>query len=162
MRFLTTTLVAVLLFGVFSAGYATASSDAGVASQPTSQPTAAPAEPADPVAGVSSIVALFKAGEYRSAIAAVITLLIFFWRRYAQSWAIVKIPAKHVAWVTALVGLIAALPAHLVADPFVWRRFLLDGFLIGGRAVLLWSTVGKHVLPKVFGDVPEKKPQPIA
>lgn len=126
--------------------------------QPASSPAAKRSAPVDEAAPpvvetVTGIVKMFKNHEVKAAIAACITLVVFLWRRFLGALVIKKIPTKHLAWVTALVGLVAALPAHLAVTPFVWWKFLLDGFLIGAEAALLWSTVGKHVLPKIFGAV---------
>lgn len=119
---------------------------------PASQPVkASPATPEAPA--FSTLVQLFKDHKWRPAIAALITLIIFFWRRYLGVLLIKKIPAKHLGWVTAVIGLLAALPANLATEPFVWWKFVLDGFVTGAEAALLWSTVGKLVLPKVFGEV---------
>lgn len=152
MKNITRALFVVLVFTV-SYG-AVLAADAGLvapdaAVTPASQPAVATP---NPVEAVSGIIKFFKDHNWRPAIAGCITLLVFFWRRYAGAWLLKKIPTKHLPWVVALVGLVSALPAALTVEPFVWYKFLLDGLITSGEAVLLWSTVGKMVLPKVFGE----------
>lgn len=110
-------------------------------------------EPENVVSGVKMVVKLFKEHKWRPAIAALLTLIIFFWRRFIGKLLIAKIPAKYMAWVTAGIGLLATLPAHLMVEKFNIWTFLLDGFVTGAEAAILWSLVGKHLLPKVFGEV---------
>lgn len=117
-------------------------------------------EPVNPVEEVSSVVKFIKDKDWRPAVAGIITLIIFVWRRFLGKLLIDKIPAKHMAWVTAAVGLVATLPAHLTAESFKWTHFILDGFITGAEAAILWSLVGKHLLPKIFGEV--KKDEPAA
>jgi len=121
-------------------------------------PVAKPAtKPAPAVAEqVGMLVQLFKDKQWRPAVALLITLIIFFWRRFLGKLLIDKIPVKHLGWFTALLGVLAAVPAALGQANFVWYKFATDVLLISGPAVLFWTTVGKHVLPKVFGAVPEK------
>jgi len=159
------TVAGLLLFTiVLLAIPSLAAPDASPASQPA---TKAPAEPAakapvkaeapeapkDVVSGVSTVVSLFKEHKWRPAIAALLMLLVFIWRRFLGGLLIKKIPAKHMAWVTAAMGLLAALPAHLTVEHFSVWKFLLDGFVTGAQAAILWSMLGKHFLPKVFGEV---------
>lgn len=150
--------IACLLFLaiVLAAGNALAA-DSGVAG-PTSKPAKAKVEvpttpPTNVVEGTKGVIALFKAQEWRPAIAALIMLLVFIWRRFLGKLIIKKIPNKHLAWVTAAVGLVSALPVHLAAPDFSVWKFLLDGFITGAQAAILWSMLGKHLLPKVFGAV---------
>ena len=153
--------ISIVLFSilVLAGSFALAVDSGAPASQPAVKTGAtakdAPEAPANVVDGVKGVVALFKAQEWRPAIAALVMLLVFVWRRFLGVLIIKKIPAKHMAWVTALVGLLAALPAHLAAEQFSIWKFLLDGFITGAEAAILWSMLGKHLLPKIFGEVKE-------
>jgi hypothetical protein len=101
---------------------------------------------------VGTLVQLFRSHEWRPAIALLLTILIYFWRRFDKI-IIAKIESKYIPWITALMGFLATLPSHLSVTPFVWANFILDGFVTGAESALLWSLVGKAVLPKVFGEV---------
>lgn len=114
-------------------------------------PASAPVEAKPVVEQVTGVYKLFKNKEWRPAFAALLTLLIFFWRRF-DSKLIGKLPAKHLAWITALVGMLGALVPHLLAPTWSWGDFVLDGLLLGSTAALFWSTLGKLVLPKIFGE----------
>ncbi len=148
------TFASILFFIIILVG----ATDAGT-SVPASQPTDEKKETTktedtlDAVGQVGGIIKLFKEKAWRPAIAAVLTLLVFLWRRFLGSFLISKIPAKHLAWVTAVIGLIATLPAHLTTESFNIWTFLLDGFVTGAEAAILWSMLGKHLLPKIFGEV---------
>jgi len=108
-------------------------------------------------AEVGAVVQLLQNHQWRPAVAALLTLLMFFWRRYGGVLVIKWIPASHLGWVTALVGFVATLPAHLTAPTFSWGAFVLDGLITGGEAGLFWSTLGRQMLPRLFGEIPEKK-----
>lgn len=162
--------VLVMGLSIYEAWAADAGADAGAgAVAPATQPAAAPtkpaapatpaapaAEPEDAVTLFKMVVTLFKDGAYRPAIGALITLLMFFWRRFLSGLLIGKIPTKHLGWFTAALGVLAAIPAALSTSPFDIWKFLLDALLISGPAVLFWTTLGKTVLPKLFGELPAK------
>lgn len=150
----------------YEAWAADAGASAGAAVAPAPAPTSAPAAsttapaqpqtPEDIVSLVGLIGKLFKDGAYRPAVGAIITLLMFLWRRFGSGLLIGKIPTKHLGWITAAIGVVAALPAALAANPWSWSKFAVDALLISGPAVLFWTTLGKLLLPKVFGALPEK------
>ena len=81
---------------------------------------------------------------------------MFIWRRFASGLLIGKISAKHLGWFTAALGVLAAIPASLATEPWSWGKFFADALLISGPAVLFWTTLGKTLLPKVFGALPAK------
>lgn len=170
--------VLIMATGIYEAWAADAGASAGAvapapaapaapATQPAAKPAPAkpasvPVEPAtaeEAISLVGVIGKLFKDGAYRPAVGAIITLLMFIWRRFASGLLIGKVPAKHLGWFTAALGVLAAIPASLATEPWSWGKFFADALLISGPAVLFWTTLGKTLLPKVFGALPEKKPE---
>lgn len=111
----------------------------------TSQPAATGATPS--AEDVGTLVVLFKEHKWRPAIALLITIIVFVVRKFLS-----KIPSNALPWVAAGLGILSALPAHLAQDPFVWWKFLLDGFIVGSEAIALWSLVAKKVLGKYLPD----------
>lgn len=95
----------------------------------------------------------FKGGKYREGIAGLIVLLVYFWRRYGSKLVIGRLSPWWVGFVTVLFGYIGTLPEMLAAESFNWVNFIWAGLITSGQAMLFWQTVGKKVLPKVFGEV---------
>jgi len=126
---------------------------ATLASQPAKVVTGAvkvAAEPEiNPVAQVSAIVEAFKSEHVRVAIAGILVLLIWAWRRFASKLLIGKIPNKWLPLVTALVAFLAAIPTTLAATPWSWSTFLWQGLITGAEAMAFWSVLFKFVLPNV-------------
>lgn len=122
---------------------------------------AAPDEPKDVPEAVktgSRIWAAFKDGKYREAIAGVILLLLFLWRRFASRFIIGKLSTWQVGFVAVLLGFLGTIPEALAVEPWNWKVFLLSGLATSGEAILFWKTLGQKLLPKVFGDIPQKEP----
>ena len=123
--------------------------DSGVAA-----PTSAPAAPVAPttideaVGTVQQVIASFKSEHVRAGIAGLITLLIFIWRRFLSGFIIGKIPSKYLAFVTAGVAFLAALPVALAASPWSWMTFVWQGLITGAEAMAFWSLFGKHLLAR--------------
>jgi hypothetical protein len=105
---------------------------------------------------LKQIVAGFKDGSYREAIAALITLLVFLWRRFFNNFVMAKIQDTFwVAIIAAGLGFLSTLAVQLVVGDFSWAKFLLEGFVTSAEALALWTLVGKKLLPKIFGKLVE-------
>ena len=104
-----------------------------------------------------SIFADFGGGKYREAIAGLITLLIFGWRRFARGLVIGKLSPWWVGFVTVLLGFAGTIPEALATTPFVWTTFLWWAIATSSEAMLFWMTMGKKVLPKIFGKIAPKE-----
>jgi hypothetical protein len=106
---------------------------------------------------VKTVVKNFKDGEIRLGIAGILMLLIFVWRRFIHDFVLNKTGKKWAPLVVAALGFVSSLIIELGNPVFSWRTFLLGGLFTSGAAVLFWSTLGKIVLPKVFGDTKKKE-----
>ena len=99
---------------------------------------------------VDGLKAAFSNG-WRAGIAAVISLLMFFWRRF-DTLVLAKIPNKWLPFVVAGVAFLAAIPASLTVEPWSWTTFIWQGLLTGAQAMALWSIVLKHVLKRFLPE----------
>jgi len=122
-------------------------------------PEVKPAE-TSPVDQAKGVWDAFKGGKYREAIAGVLVLVVFFWRRFGAKFIIGKLSTWQVGLLTVVVGLIATIPEALAATTFDWKTFVWSGLLTSAQAMLVWKTVGQKILPKVFGE--SAKPDPVA
>jgi hypothetical protein len=122
---------------------------------PKSDAPKVPETAADASGLVSTIVKAAKEKNYRELVAGIMVLLVFAWRRFGSKFLLNKLPAKAMPFVTALIGLLTAAAGGLVASSFTWKGFLVDGLTLSAEAMLFWSTLGKFVLPKVFGEIPD-------
>ena len=125
---------------------------APVKAAPTTQPaTVTPAEPGtvpEAVGTFKGIIADFRSGKYREAVAGVLMVLMFLWRRFAGKLVIGKIKSDWwLRFVTLLVSFAATIPVALTADGFNWTRFLWEGLATGAEAMLFWSLVLSKILP---------------
>ena len=109
-----------------------------------------------PLTAAKNAWGAFKGGKYREGIAACIMLLLFVWRRFLHKLVIGKLSPWWVGFVTILLGYIGTVPEALAADPFSWKTFIWGGILTSGEAMLMWQTIGKKILPAVFGEPPKK------
>lgn len=94
---------------------------------------------------------LFSGGHWRLALASLITMLIFLWRRFASRLLVGKLGEWGMAFTTALVAFLATIPEALAMEPFTWTAFLMSGIATTGEAMAVWHLAGKKMLPKLFG-----------
>lgn len=116
-------------------------------------------EPTDIPSAVKTgkeIFSAFKGGKFREAIAGIIVLLLFLWRRFASKLIVGKLSPWWTGFVTMLLGYLGAIPEALAVEPWKWSTFIFTGLLTSAEAMLVWSMLGKKLLPKVFGDIPKK------
>jgi hypothetical protein len=129
------------------------------AKAPASQPTVKePTNVGEAVDTGKNIYHAFKGGKYREAVAAILMLLLFLWRRFASKFIIGKLSPWWVGFVAVLLGYIGSIPGALMAAKFSWLSFVWNGLLASAEAMLLWQLIGKKVLPKVFGEVKKEEP----
>jgi hypothetical protein len=154
-------MLAVLFFGWLALAAPDASAPASqpvTKAEPASQPATMKAEekkaeePPPVAEQVSMIYEFFKDAKYREGVAALIVLVVFLWRRYLSKLLIGKVPKKYLPFVVAGVGFLASIPVALAAKELTWGHFVVQGLVLSGEAVLFYSTVLKHLLPKVFGE----------
>ena len=101
----------------------------------------------DPAAAVSVIVQAFKQGHWSLAIGTLVLLLVWVVRRFL--WQLIP---KHVLpWLALALAMATTVVVGLIAG-VVWWQALIDGLLTSGVAVLFWSTLFKHILPKPEPD----------
>jgi hypothetical protein len=100
----------------------------------------------------------FKGGKYREAIAGLITLLLFVWRRFGSKLLIGKMGGWGVAWTAAAMGLLATIPEALATVPFSWWTFAWNALATSAEAIAFWELAGRAILPKLM---PVKGPPPI-
>ena len=96
----------------------------------------------DPGAAVSQVIDDFKAGHWELAIGGLIMILIWVMRKFLWT----TIPTKALPWLALALGAVSDMSRLLIAGE-VWWQALIGGLLTGGAAMLLWSTVGKALLP---------------
>jgi len=134
------------------------------ASAPATAPAAKPTEPKDvpeAVKTAGSIWSAFKGGRFREAIAGVILILLFIWRRFGAKIIIGKLSTWQIGFVAVLLGFLGTIPEALAAEPWSWKTFLWSGLATSGEAMLFWKTLGQKLLPKIFGKMPtEVKKEP--
>lgn len=94
----------------------------------------------------------FKGGKYREGIAGIIMVVVFIWRRFGSKFIIGKLSPWWVGFITVLCGYVGTIPEALSSDVFSWGQFFWAGLLTSGEAMLFWQTLGKKVLPKLFGE----------
>lgn len=125
-----------------------------------------PEEPKDvpeAVEEVKDIWAAFKGGKYREAIAGILVVLIFMWRRFGAKFIIGKLSTWGVGLVTVILGFVGTIPEALTVDPWNWKTFIWSGLLTSAEAMLLWQMIGKKVLPKIWPtDDPKEDLKPEA
>jgi hypothetical protein len=100
-----------------------------------------------------SVFHAFKDGKYRTAIAILISMIIFFWRRFLSAFIIKKLSPWWVGFVTVFLGFVGTLPSMLASPAFSWSNFIWSGLLTSAEAMLFWQMIGKKALPKVFGEL---------
>lgn len=93
----------------------------------------------DPGAAVSAMVQAFKEGRWAAAIGLLITLLVWFTRRFVWKF----IPQKVLPWLTFSFAMLITVSIELIAG-VVWWKTLIDGFLTCGAAMAFWSLVLKQ------------------
>jgi hypothetical protein len=103
----------------------------------------------------------FKGGKYREAIAGLITLLLFVWRRFGSKILIGKMSPWWVAFTAALIGFLGTIPEGLTMVPFSWWTFLWNGFATSAESMAFWTLIGKPILPRILGQTPPAGPPPI-
>jgi len=111
-----------------------------------------PKDVPEAVATGTSVWTAFKGGKYREAIAGVLVLLLFLWRRFASKVIIGKLSTWQVGFVAVLLGFLGTIPEALATEPWNWKVFLWSGLATSGEAMLFWKTLGQKLLPKVFGE----------
>jgi hypothetical protein len=134
--------------------------DAASATQPAAKVPVKvkPEEPEDvpeAVDDVKNIWADFKGGKYREAIAGIIVVLLFLWRRFAGKFILDKLSTWGVGLVAVILGYVGTIPEALTADPFNWKTFVWSGLLTSAEAMLFWQMLGKKILPKLW---PKEEP----
>jgi hypothetical protein len=133
--------------------------DAGVVKSDAASKPTEPKTSEDAISVLKTVVKNFKDGEIRLGVAGILMLLIFVYRRFISGFVLDKAGKKWVPFIVAAVGFAASLVLELANPVFSWRNFLLGGLFTSGSAVLFWSTLGKLVLPKVFGEPESDKPK---
>ena len=98
---------------------------------------------ADPAAAINEVIDDFKGGHWKLAIGGLIMILIWAMRKFFWT----TFPTKALPWLALALGTLSD-ASRLLAAGEVWWQALIGGLLTGGCAMLLWSTVGKAVLPK--------------
>jgi hypothetical protein len=101
---------------------------------------------------VKSIWADFKGGKYREAMAGVVVVLLFLWRRFASRLIVGKLSKWWLAFVTMLLGYLGTIPEALTMDPFSWGKFVWTGLITGSEAMAIWFLIGKKILPNLFDE----------
>jgi hypothetical protein len=99
----------------------------------------------------------FRDNHIREGVAALITLLVFLWRRFLGRLLMDKLSPWTTGLVTVILGFLGTLPAALTTPEFVISGFIFQSLLTSAEAMLLWSMVGKKVLPAVFGASPAQQ-----
>jgi hypothetical protein len=135
--------------------------EAAPASQPAADKKEGPASVKEAIESGKGVVANFKGGKYREAVAGIIVLVIFLWRRFAAKLVIGKVSTWWVGFITLLLGYLGSIPEALTMDPFSWWTFVWSGLLTGAESMAFYLMLGKKLLPKIFGDIPAKEePKP--
>lgn len=134
------------------AAAASATAPTKAASAPTVPTANTPKDVPEAVATGTSVWTAFKGGKYREAIAGVLVLLLFLWRRFASKVIIGKLSTWQVGFVAVLLGFLGTIPEALATEPWNWKVFLWSGLATSGEAMLFWKTLGQKLLPKVFGE----------
>lgn len=97
-------------------------------------------------------VSAFKGGKYREAVASLIMLLMFLWRRLGAKFLADKLSGWQMTLVAGILGYVGSIPEALTLEPFSWWTFAWQGLITGSEAVMLWQILGKKLLPKMFGE----------
>jgi hypothetical protein len=93
----------------------------------------------DPGAAVSEMVQAFKEGRWAAGIGLLLTLLVWFTRKFVWKF----IPKKALPWLTFGLAMLVTVSVELVLG-IVWWKTLIDGFLTCGSAMAFWSLVLKQ------------------
>jgi hypothetical protein len=104
-----------------------------------------------------AIWAAFKGGKYREAVAGIIVILMFLWRRFASKLIIGKLSPWWVGFVTVLLGYVGSIPEALAADAFKWSAFIWSGLITSAEAMLFWQLIAKKAFPKLLGAIEKKE-----
>lgn len=120
----------------------------------------APGDVPEAVKTATSVWSAFKGGRYREAVAGILVVLLFLWRRFASKLIIGKLSTWQVGFVAVLFGFLGTIPEALAMQPWNWKLFLWSGLATSGEAMLFWKVLGQKLLPKVFGAVAPVKEEP--
>ena len=94
---------------------------------------------------VKSVFEAFKNGNMRAAIAGLLALLIWAWRKYFSTFIMNKLTDFQIGVLVALVGMLGTIPEALAATPFNWDAFLISAFVSSSEAMFFWQVVLKNI-----------------
>jgi hypothetical protein len=97
----------------------------------------------DPSEVISNMVQAFKEGRWAAGIGLLLTLLVWFTRRFVWKF----IPKNALPWLTFGLAMLITVSLELISG-LVWWKTLIDGFLTCGAAMAFWTLLFK----KVAGD----------
>jgi hypothetical protein len=103
---------------------------------------------------ITSVFSAFKGHKYREAIAGVITILMFVWRKFGSSFLVGKLSTNWLRVIVVMFGLLGTLPAALAATTFGWQDFIVNSLITSAEAIAFWHVVLEK-LP-FFNSIPSK------
>lgn len=104
-----------------------------------------PESPEQAIDAAKSVFSGFKSGKYREAVAGIILLLVFVWRRFLGAFILNKLSGWWIGFVTVLLGFVGSIPEALMMDPFKWSTFIWSGLITSAEAMLMWQMVFKRL-----------------
>lgn len=113
-----------------------------------------PTTPDDVLKTGKGIWDAFKGGRYREAVALIIVMLMWVWRRFLSGLIIGKLSKWWLGLVTALLSFLGTIPGALLDSPFSWSSFIWTGLITSAEAMFLWQMVIKKI--PIF-QIPETK-----
>jgi len=92
-----------------------------------------------------SVFEAFKNGNMRTAVAGMLTLIIWVWRKYFSLFFIDKLTDFGIGILVAFISLLATIPEALAATPFNLGSFLISSFVSSSEAMFFWQVVLKNI-----------------
>lgn len=100
----------------------------------------------------------FKDGKYREAVAGIILVLMFIWRRFLSSFVIGKLSKWWLGFITVLLSFLGTIPEALAAEPFKWYTFVWSACLMSAEAMFMWQMILKKI---PWFKIPDEKKKEI-
>jgi hypothetical protein len=101
----------------------------------------------DPGAAIKKNIEDWKAGNWELAIGGLIMLLTWAMKRFFWK----TLPNGALIWVALALGMLSD-GARILALGQGWLEAIIGGILAGGSAAMLWTTLGKRILPSEKPD----------